>query len=82
MDAVRGYWSVENSLYYCLDVTFGEDASCARKGNSAENFAVVCHIALNVLKKFVTPRMSLARKHRKCQYDADFMADVLLSAIL
>jgi len=80
--AVRGHWGVENSLHYCLDVTFGEDANCTRKDNSAENFAVVRHIALNVLKKFVVPKMSLARKRRKCQYDADFMADVLLSSIL
>jgi predicted transposase YbfD/YdcC len=82
VDAVRGHWGVENSLHYCLDVTFDEDANRTRKDNSAENFAVVRHIALNVLKKFVAPRMSLARKRRKCQYDADFMADVLLSSIL
>jgi len=25
--------------------------------------------------------MSLARKRRRCAYDADFMADVLLSAL-
>jgi predicted transposase YbfD/YdcC len=82
VDAVSGHWGVENSLHYCLDVTFGEDTNCTRKDNSAENFAVVRHIALNVLKKFVAHRMSLARKRRKCQYDADFMADVLLSSIL
>ncbi|MDR0461397.1 MAG: ISAs1 family transposase, partial [Nitrososphaerota archaeon] len=71
------------SLYYCLDVIFGEDGNCTCKDNSAENFVVVCHIALNVLKKFVTSsRMSLVRKRRKCQYDADFMAEVLLASIL
>lgn len=47
--------------------------------NSAENFAVIRHISLNILKKH-PDKMSLARKRRKCQYDADFMADVLLSA--
>ena len=83
VDVVRGHWGVETSLYYCLDVTFGEDANCTCKDNSAENFVVVCHIALNVLKKFVTPRrVSLARKRRKCQYDAVFMAEVLLASIL
>jgi predicted transposase YbfD/YdcC len=82
VDAVRGYWGVETSLYYCLDVIFGEDGNCTCKDNSAENFVVVCHIALIVLKKFVAPKMSLVRKRRKCQYDADFMADVLLSSIL
>ena len=80
--AVRGHWGIENSLHYCLDVTFNEDTNRTRKDNSAENFAVVRHIALNVLKTFPTPKkMSLARKRRKCQYDADFMADVLLASV-
>ena len=82
-DAVRSHWGIENSLHYCLDVTFNEDANRTRKDNSAENFAVVRHIALNVLKSFATTqKMSLARKRRKCQYDADFMADVLLASVL
>jgi predicted transposase YbfD/YdcC len=81
-NAVRGHWGIENSLHYCLDVTFNEDENRTRKDNSAENFAVVRHIALNVLKQIQTPqKMSLARKRRKCQYDADFMADVLLSSV-
>jgi len=79
--AVRSHWGIENSLHYCLDVTFKEDANRTRKDNSPENFAVVRHIALNILKVFpTTTKMSLARKRRKCQYDADFMADVILSA--
>jgi predicted transposase YbfD/YdcC len=79
--AVRGHWGVENSLHYCLDVTFREDANRTRKDHSAENFAVIRHIALNVLKNFQTEKpMSVARKRRKCEYDAEFMADVLLSA--
>lgn len=81
-EAVRGHWGIENSLHYCLDVTFNEDKNRTRKDNSAENFAVVRHIALNVLKNFETPqKMSLARKRRKCQYDADFMADVLIACV-
>ena len=81
--AVRGHWGIENSLHYCLDVTFREDDNRTRKDNSAENFAVVRQIALNVLKGFQTPqKMSIARKRRKCQYDSDFMADVLLASLL
>jgi predicted transposase YbfD/YdcC len=80
-NAVRSHWGIENSLHYCLDVTFNEDASRTRKDNSPENLSVIRRIALNVLKSFPTPKkMSLARKRRKCQYDADFMAHVLLSA--
>ena len=80
--AVRKHWGIENSLHYCLDVTFNEDTNRTRKDNSAENFAVVRHIALNVLKNFPTSqKMSLARKRRKSQFDADFMADVLLESV-
>jgi predicted transposase YbfD/YdcC len=78
--AVRAHWGIENSLHYCLDVVFHEDACRTRKDNSAENFSVIRKIALNILKLFPA-KMSLARKRRKCEYDADFMADVLLSAM-
>jgi predicted transposase YbfD/YdcC len=78
--AVRAHWGVENSLHYCLDVVFHEDACRTRKDNSAENFTVIRKIALNILKRFPV-KMSLARKRRKCEYDAKFMADVLLSAL-
>lgn len=77
--AVRAHWGIENSLHWVLDVVFHEDACRTRKDNSAENFSVIRRIALNILKNFPA-KMSLARKRRKCEYDADFMARVLLSA--
>ena len=77
--AVREHWGVENSLHWCLDVVFNEDNCQVRASNVAENFAVIRHIALNVLKNYPV-KMSLARKRRKCLYDSDFMADVLISA--
>jgi len=49
------------------------------KDNSAENFAVIQRIALNTLKIYPA-KMSIARKRQKRQYDANFMADVLISA--
>ena len=76
---VRSHWGIENSLHWCLDVVFHEDDCTVRANNAAESFAVIRHIAVNVLKNFPV-KMSLARKRRKCQYDADFMADVLLFA--
>jgi len=77
--AVRAHWGIENNLHWCLDVVFHEDDCQVRANNVAENFAVVRHIATNILKKFPV-KMSLARKRRKCHYDSDFMADVLLFA--
>ena len=78
--AVRAHWGIENSLHWCLDVIFNEDANRTRKDNSAENFSVIRRIALNILKKFPI-KMSLNRKRRKCHYDADFMAQGLLSVV-
>ena len=76
--AVRAHWGVENSLHWCLDVIFNEDDNRTRKDNSAENFSVIRRIALNILKKFPA-KMSLNRKRRKCHYDPDFLAEVLMS---
>ena len=47
--AVRSHWDVENDLHWSLDVTFHEDLSRIRKGDGPQNFAVLGHIALNLL---------------------------------
>lgn len=77
-NAVRKHWGIENSLHWCLDMTFHEDYSRMRKDHSAENMAVVRHIAINILKNFPS-KMSLARKRRRCAYDDSFFAAVLCS---
>lgn len=76
--AARAHWGIENSLHWCLDVTFHEDYSRMRKDHSAENMAVVRRIALNALKQHPA-KISLARKKRRCSYDDVFLAEVLLS---
>lgn len=69
---------MENSLHWCLDMTFREDYSRIRKDRSAENMAAVRHMALNILKKYPST-ISLARKRRRCAYDEAFFADVMNS---
>jgi len=59
--SVRHHWGVENGLHWRLDMGFREDESRIRKGHSAENFAVMRHIAMNLLKQektasFITPQ--------------------------
>jgi predicted transposase YbfD/YdcC len=76
--AVRAHWGVENSLHWCLDMTFHEDHSRIRKDHSAENMAVVRHLALDILKQY-PEKISLARKRRRCSYDDAFLAGVLQS---
>ena len=77
-DAIRKHWGIENSLHWCLDMTFHEDYSRIRKDHSAENMAVVRHIALNILKSY-PEKISLARKRRRCAYDDIFFAKVMCS---
>ena len=76
--AARSHWGVENSLHWCLDVTFREDHSRMRKDNTAENFVVVRHIVLNILKR-MDDKLSVARRRRRCCYDDDYLQKVLLS---
>ena len=76
--AVRAHWGIENSVHWCLDMTFHEDYNRTRKDHSAENMAVVRHIALDILKQYLE-KISLARKRRRCSYDDAFLAGVMLS---
>jgi len=49
-EAVRGHWSIENSLHWQLDVTFGEDHCRIRKGHADTNFSLLRRQALSLLK--------------------------------
>ena len=74
--AVREHWGIENSLHWVLDVGFNEDNCRMRKDNSGENFAVIRHIAINLLKKD-TSKMSMRAKRHRCAYDDEFLYNVL-----
>jgi predicted transposase YbfD/YdcC len=75
-EAVRGHWGIENSLHWVLDVTFREDDSRLRAGYGAENFAVIRHIALNLLKREPS-KASLKRKRYKAALSNEFRSNVL-----
>lgn len=76
-NAVRNHWSIENSLHWVLDVSFREDESRIRIGNAPENFAVLRHIALNMIKKEATPKKSIKSKRLRAGWDNDYLMKVL-----
>jgi predicted transposase YbfD/YdcC len=76
LQAVRSHWSVENTFHWTLDVTFGEDHARLRTGDSAENFAVLRHISLNLLKQHPS-KLSIKRKRFKAGLDDSFLLDLL-----
>ena len=53
--AIRGHWGIENPLHWTLDVTFQEDLSRVRKGNGAQNMALVRKFAINKLRAAPPP---------------------------
>jgi predicted transposase YbfD/YdcC len=76
--AVRSHWGIENSLHWVLDMTFREDESRIRKGNAPENFAVLRHIALNLIKKETSlNKKSIKSKRLRAGWDNDYLLKVL-----
>jgi predicted transposase YbfD/YdcC len=75
--AVRGHWGIENKLHWVLDIAFREDDSRIRKGNGAQNFAVLRHIALNLLKQEKTAKCGIKAKRRKAGWDVEYLTKVL-----
>ena len=76
-EAVRGHWEVENSVRWVLDVSFGEDASRVRKGNSAEILAALRRMALNMLIQEKTLKVGIAAKRKKAGWDTQYPLKVL-----
>jgi predicted transposase YbfD/YdcC len=74
--AIRGHWGIENSLHWVLDIAFREDESRIRKNHAPENFAILRHMALNLLRK-ETSGKSIKRKRLRAGWDSDYLARVL-----
>lgn len=70
---VREHWAIENGLHWTLDVSFSEDKSTRKKGESPANSAVLRHITLNILKKDKTKKMSINRKRNRACIDQDYL---------
>jgi predicted transposase YbfD/YdcC len=77
LHAARTYWQIENKVHWVLDVAFREDDCRVRKGNGAQNFAVLRHIALNLLRREDTANCSIRAKRLKAGWDHDYLLKVL-----
>jgi predicted transposase YbfD/YdcC len=75
---IRSHWHIENKLHRVLDVTFRQDDARIRVGHSPENFAVLQHIALALLKQH-PKRISLRRKRLQSARNDDLRWQILNS---
>jgi len=75
--SVRSHWGIENSLHWVLDVAFSEDDCRIRKDNAPQNFAVLRHIAVNLLGEEKSKKLGMKNKQFLAAMDNNYLAKVL-----
>lgn len=74
--AVRGHWAIENTLHWCLDVTFREDDSRLRNRYAADNVAWLKRFAISLLKQ-QNDKESIAMRRRMAGWNTEYLTKVL-----
>jgi predicted transposase YbfD/YdcC len=75
--AVRSHWGIENQVHWVLDIAFHEDQSRIRAGYAAENFAVLRHLALNLLQHHPSKGLSVKARRLKAAWNNDYLLQVI-----
>ena len=76
-NSVRAHWGIENVLHWVLDVAFREDMSRIRMDHGPENFALIRHIALNLLQHERSFKGSVKTKRLKAGWNNAYLTKVL-----
>lgn len=79
---VRNHWSIESTLHWSLDVTFGEDAHRVINRNGAENLARLRRLAHGMVKNATGHGMSMARVRLVCGWNPDNLLKVLTGEVI
>ncbi len=73
--AAIGMWKMVS--HSVLDIAFQEDASRMRKDHSQQNFVVLRHMALNLLRQEQTATCGIKARRLKAGWSEDYLRQVL-----
>jgi predicted transposase YbfD/YdcC len=74
--AVRNHWGIENSLHWCLDMTYREDESRVRNRTFGENLSWLRRMTLSLIKQH-PGKQSNIMKRRMAAWSVGFLMQVL-----
>jgi predicted transposase YbfD/YdcC len=74
--AVRGHWSIENTLHWCLDVSFREDESRLRNRIAAENLAWLKRFVISLIKQNPS-KESIIMQRRMAGWNDNYLTQLL-----
>ena len=77
LQGIRSHWSIENSLHWCLDMSFREDESRFRKDHGPENLAVVRHMAINLLKQDTQAKSGIHARRLRAARSTQYLEAIL-----
>ncbi|BAY92702.1 transposase ISAs1 family protein [Microchaete diplosiphon NIES-3275] len=78
--SIRSHWGIENSLHWILDVALREDDCRIRKDNAPQNFAILRHIAVNLLGQEKRVKRGIKNKQFLAGLDNNYLLRVLALA--
>jgi len=77
LKSVRSHWQIENRLHWVLDIAFREDHCRARQGHSAQNLAILRHIALNLLRQDKATKLGVKGRRLRAGWNDNYLLDIL-----
>jgi len=76
-ETVRGYWGIENSLHWVLDVAFNEDEGTKTNAKAVKNFSIINRIALNLLKNEKSKKVGVKGRRLNAGWDNQYLLALL-----
>ena len=74
---MRTHGAIENRVHWVLDGAMGEDGNRTRKGESAQNLALIRQLALNLWRQEPSVTVGSAARQKRAGWDHDYLLKIL-----